>query len=335
MAAYLVRRLLLAVSAMAVVSFVAFVTFGLSFDPTGPMRLSPDQRPREFVLHHYHLSDPILVRYWLWVKGLLTHGFGTTISTNVSGAPPRLATEGEPIGPVIWHAAGLTAQLVGLALVLTAVASVGIGVLSARRSGSRLDVSTRVLTYVAASMPTFLIADLLRRAIVPNAHVAAFAGAPQALGGSWFQVGPPSGGLVDWFQHMTLPAAALALGLTAVYARYVRSAMLVSLSEPYTTVARGKGVPESRVVLHHALRNSLVPVTSLLSLEIGAVVGASLAADAVFNVGGLAATFLGALGAADPFELTALVVVTALLVSAFLLGSDLLVGALDPRARRR
>jgi peptide/nickel transport system permease protein len=90
---------------------------------------------------------------------------------------------------------------------------------------------------------------------------------------------------------------------------------------------------ERRVVVRHALRNSLLPFVSVLSLELGAVVGASLAADYVFNMGGLASLFLQALGNADPFELTALVVVLAVVVSAFIAVADLAAGWLDPRVR--
>ncbi len=126
---------------------------------------------------------------------------------------------------------------------------------------------------------------------------------------------------------------ALAIGHTGIYARYARTAMLVSLGEQYTIVARAKGLTERRIVIRHALRNSLVPVASLLSLELGAVVGASLAADAVFNLGGLASAFLAGLAPADPVPLTALVVVAAGVVAIFLVVSDLLVGLLDPRIR--
>lgn len=330
MAAYLARRLTVAVSAVIAVSFASFLAFGLSFDPTGPLRLSPDQRPRQVVLHAYRLSDPILVRYWLWFKGIFSHGFGTTVSLDVTGSPPRLASPGEPIGPVIWHGAAVTAQLVAFGLVLTILGSAVVGTVLAQRTRPLVDVPTRLVTYIAASVPTFLIAYLLKQAFVPNASYLTTGVVGQE---GWFKLGPPSGGVVAWFQHLTLPALALALGLTGVYARYVRTAMLESLGEQYTTVARAKGLPERRVVVRHALRNSLVPVVSLMSLEMGAVVGASLAADAVFNLGGLASTFLSGLAQADPFEMTALVVVTAIVVSVFLILADLLVALLDPRIR--
>jgi len=111
--------------------------------------------------------------------------------------------------------------------------------------------------------------------------------------------------------------------------------MMVELGKPYITVARAKGLTERRVLVRHALRNSLVPVAALLSLEIGGIVGASLAADGVFDSGGLASVFLGALGHADPFELTAIVVTSAVVVCGFALLGDVLVGMLDPRLRFR
>lgn len=334
MAVYLVRRLLLAVTAVFAVSFAAFITFGLSFDPTYPLRIDPDQRPRHVVLRVYHLSDPILQRYWLWLKSLFTHGFGSTVSLNVDlfPSPGHISARGEPIGPALLHGAGITLQLVAYALVLTAIGSAAVGTYSARHPYVRLDVP-RFVTYIAASMPTFLIAYLLRRGLSGTITDTLVGGHLQESNTGFFKVGAPAGGLLDWFQHMTLPAVALAIGLTGIYARYIRTAMLVSLSEQYTTVARAKGLPERRVVVRHALRNSLVPVASLLSLELGAVVGASLAVDAVFGLGGLAQAFLSGLAAADPFQLTALVVVAAGVVAIFLVVSDLFVGFLDPRIR--
>ncbi|HXR10667.1 MAG TPA: ABC transporter permease, partial [Gaiellaceae bacterium] len=137
----------------------------------------------------------------------------------------------------------------------------------------------------------------------------------------------------DWVKHMTLPAVTLALGLIGIYSRYIRTSMITTLSQPYVAVARAKGLSEQRVLVRHVLRNSLIPFISLLSLEIGGVIGTSLAADGVFDTGGLASAFLGALGNSDPFALTALFVTTAVVVSAFTFAGDMLVGVLDPRVR--
>jgi glutathione transport system permease protein len=329
---YLVRRLLLALSIVGAVSFAAFVGFGLSFDPSYPLHGNP--RAQAIVRSHYDLQGPILPRYWHWLTGVFHHGFGTTVSTDVGGAPPHFLTYGDPIWPQVWRASSITAQLVGASLVLVILGSAAVGTIAAQRRRFRLDVSSRVVAYVVGAVPTFLISDLLLRAIVPHTSFVVIGGRYQISShGSWFVLGPPTGGAVDWFRHMTLPVLALAIGLIGIYSRYIRSAMIVALREPYVMVARAKGLPERRVLVRHALRNSLIPFTSLLSLELGGVVGASIAADAVFGTGGLASTFLGALARADPFELTALFVMTGVVVCTFMFVGDALVGVLDPRTR--
>lgn len=336
-AAFLVRRLLFTASVVVAVSFASFVGFGLSFDPAYP--LYANYRAHQFVVRYYHLGDPILLRYWRWLTDLFGHGFGSTVSTDVGGAPPHFISggrsPGQAIGPLVWQAAANTAELVGAALVLVVVGSVLVGAITAQRRRWRADVSLRALAYLGAAVPTFLIGDLLLRAINPKYTQVVVGGHVRITStGSWFVAGPPIGGFVDWFRHMTLPVLALALGMIGIYARHVRSAMLVSLHEPYVSVARAKGLPESRVLIRHALRNSLIPFTALLSLEIGGVIGASLAADGVFNSGGLASTFLNALAKADPFFLTALFVATAVVVCVFTFVGDALVGVLDPRISR-
>ena len=288
MTAFLIRRLLLAVVTLVSVSFGAFCAFGLALDPSYPLVLGPPKQ-RHVVQAYYHLTDPILQRYWLWVKGFFHHGFGYPVSLQVDGdtvSPSTSAISGE-----VLHAGWITLQLVAASLVLVVLLSLALGTVSARRRSGPVDVVVRLLTYVSWSIPTFLIAFFFRRWFTGDQTASTFVYGPQTIGyhgNPAFLIGPPTGGLVDWFQHMTLPAVALALGLVGVYSRYVRSAMLVSLGQPYAVVARGKGLSEGRVVVRHALRNSLIPFVSALSLEVGALVGASLAADWVFSLGGLA-----------------------------------------------
>ena len=331
MAAYLVRRLLAATSVVAAVSLAAFVGFGLSLDPSYPLAFVP--RKRAVVQAYYHLQDPILSRYWRWFSGLFHHGFGLTASTDVGGAPLRLQSLGDPIGPALWHAALVTLALVGLALVFVTVGTGAVGVFAARRRRLHADVGVRALTYLGTAVPTFLIGDLLLRVISPHVTANFVVGRGYVISSTngWFLIGSPAGGVIGWLRHLFLPAAALALGLIGIYARYLRSAMVTELGRPYVTVARAKGLSERRVLVRHALRNSLVPVTALLTLDLGAVVGGSIAADGVFHTGGLASVFLGGLGHADPFQLTAIVVVSAIVVCAITLGGDVVVGLLDPR----
>jgi peptide/nickel transport system permease protein len=332
--AYLLRRVGLTLLVLVTVSFVAFCSFGVSLDPSSPLRLNPDQRPRHAVVAYYHLNDPILSRYARWAKGFVHHGFGSQVSTTVQD--DKVVPSPTTIWPDLSHAVWISFQLVGFALLLMIALSVALGVFSARRPGSVADGIVRFLTYASWSIPTFLIAFFLKKWILSGQSVTNFTYGPQGTttnGSHPFLIGPPTGGVVDWFQHMTLPAFALALGLVGVYARYVRSAMLVSLSQPYAVVARSKGLSEWRIIRVHTLRNSLIPFVSALSLELGAVVGASLAADYVFGLGGLASFVLRSLGQSDPFLMTAVVLVLAAIVMLFVTLSDLVIGWLDPRAR--
>jgi len=333
-AGFLVRRLLLAAFTLVTVSFGAFVAFGKGLDPSFPLAVSPDQTPRRLVQAYYHLTDPILERYWLWVKNVFHEGFGHPVSVTVVDG--KVIPQKAEIGPELWHAGWMSAQLVGFALLIVVLLSLLLGTLSSRWRRGPVDVSVRLLNYLSWSVPTFLIAFFFRRWFTGGQSASSFLYGPQTIGyhGSpTFIIGAPTGGFVDWFQHMTLPAAALALGLVGVYSRYVRSSMLVSLAQPYAVVARAKGLGEGRVLVRHALRNSLIPFVSALSLEIGAVVGASLAADYIFSLGGLATLTIGALGRADPFEMTAVVITLALLVIVFMTVSDIVAGWLDPRVR--
>jgi peptide/nickel transport system permease protein len=328
--AYALRRLLLAFAVVAVVSFAAFCIFGSSLDPAFSLRMSPNQQMYRTVVAHYHLHDPILVRYWDWLRDVPRHGFGRPVSLAVKNTIPPQVDPASPIAPALFRSVWISAQLVGFALVIVVIASVLLGAVCARNRGSALDLSVRLVAYTSWSVPVFLMSFVFARFLA--GHGFSFPGGPPPSD-RVFLTGPPTGGVVNWFRHMTLPAVALAIGLVGVYARYLRSALLVNLSMPYATVARAKGLSEERVVRIHALRNSVAPFVSSLALEIGAIVGASLAADYVFGLGGLASFTINSLAQSDPFTMTAIVVTLSAFVMVFVTLTDLFVAWLDPRAR--
>lgn len=336
--AYLLRRVIYGLSLVLAVSFIAFCIFGISFDPGFGFLMGPDHlsHVKYHYMHRvYHLDDPIVSRYWRWLTGVLRHGFGNTASTDIGGSPMHVLTPGLPITPIVLRALEVTSAMVGFSLVFVSIGSALIGSLGAQRRRARGDLWARGLAYLGAAAPTFLLADLLRKVFVPHVHFAFVSGFYRPVSTTtWLQVGPPLHGVESWAQHLILPTFALSLGLIGIYARYIRSAMVVQVGQPYVTVARAKGLPEWRVIVRHALRNSLVPFTSLLSIEMGGVIGASLAADGVFGTGGLASAFLQAVGNADPFLLTAIFTMTALIVCVFAFVGDVVVGLLDPRMRR-
>jgi peptide/nickel transport system permease protein len=313
MVGYALRRALLALGLVWTVSFVAFVGFGSSFDPLYEFNLCGEhcRAQKEELAAQFHLRAPILERYWLWLSGLVHHGFGDRVL-------PSFRSPNTAIDPDVFRALGVSAQLLAVALFLTVVFSALIGVASARRPGTLADVLLRLLAYVSWSMPTFLIGVVLWRLL---------------SGTGWFFLGSPGGGPTHWLRTMALPSVALSLGLIGVYSRYIRTATMTELHQPYAVVARAKGLSETRVAYRHALRNALVPVVGVLALDITAIVGASLAADYVFQMGGLASLFVNSLSQADPFALTAIVVVVGAVVAVFTFLSDLALGWLDPRLR--
>jgi peptide/nickel transport system permease protein len=133
---------------------------------------------------------------------------------------------------------------------------------------------------------------------------------------------------------MTLPAIAIALGFIGVYSRYLRTSLLVTLDQPYTTVARAKGLPERQVVRRHALRNALIPFTTVIALEFGTIFAATLAADYVFGLHGLVSLFLyNGLLQGDPYLIEVPIVLVAAIVVVASIVADIACAALDPRLR--
>jgi peptide/nickel transport system permease protein len=323
MLVYVVRRLLLAALVFVAISFLAFVLLAAPLDPLW-QQFGPYHGPERIAAEHkFDLDDPAVERYWLWLKGTVT---GTPDVTHT-------VVKHYVIWPRVWTALGHTALLVGLAAVLIVVFSLLIGSIAARRPGSALDVTLRTGSYVTWSIPAFVLAVLLQLLISRLALAYDFR--PFAVSG-WPYPGEAGTGfhfVRVWAQHLTLPVLTIAVAFIGSYSRYVRSAMLVALSEPYAVTARAKGLSEWRVVTRHALRNSLIPFVSLLTLDFGALFGATLVADYVFKQNGLASFLARAVFDADAFELQPLILVAAGFVVVLSVIGDLVASWLDPRIR--
>jgi peptide/nickel transport system permease protein len=331
MLVYVVRRLLLAAFVFVAVSFLSFVLLAAPLDPLAK-KYGPYQGPkREADRQRLHLDEPAVKRYWLWVKGTVT-GTPGFVTRQVCGGRLNACHESR-IWPQVWSATKRTALLAALAVVVIVLLSLVIGTIAAVRPGSVVDGVVRTGSYLAWSIPAFALAVLLQLLFTRLQYNYDFK--PFAISGLPFpgEAGTGFHFIQVWAQHLTLPVLVIAAGFVGSYSRYVRSAMLVALNEQYAVTARAKGLTERRVVVRHALRNSLVPFVSLLTLEFGALFGATLVADYVFRQEGLAA-FLGQMVYdGDPFEAQALVLVGAASVLIFSLLGDLLTSRLDPRIR--
>jgi peptide/nickel transport system permease protein len=288
-----------------------------------------------FAKNFYGDTGSAVSGWWHWLQGI----------------PSGRSFQGAPLGVSVPHlgpALGHTAVLLGLTLVIVVVVAIAVGTISAATSGRTLDVALRLLSYSAWAVPAFLFALILQTVFswagnslgIHPFPLYGWAGyCPPAQAGGFYNGPCPTGHgahyVTDVLRHAVLPAVALATSFVGLHSRYLRSSLLVALHAPYTTTARAKGVPEHRVLLRHALRNSLVTFVSAVLLDFGSIFGAALAVDWVFKLGGLGTLFITEIASPtiDANQVTSLLFLTALMVLASSLLSDLAVGWLDPRVR--
>lgn len=289
-------------------------------------------------------GQSVLPEYWHWLSGVPS---GRSLSEGLFG----------PILPTLLASLGHTLVLLAVALVLVLVFSLAFGTLAAITRGSVLDVLLRSISYVAWAIPPFLLALVVQELFTrlgglrglgpfPVAGWPGYCPAPKGLDAGTITPCPSAGtGLFyisNVLRYVTFPAITLAVGFIGLHSRYLRSSLVSALAAPYTTTARAKGLPERKVVLRHALRNSLITFTSALLSDFSAIFGAALVVDWLFQLKGLGSLFLVELGitdlsatfvSVDAYAVEALLLVTALMLLASSVLAELAVVALDPRAR--
>jgi len=341
MAAFLARRLLLSLGVLAAVSFGSFTLIATKFSATCATAYTPQTQFPPLAGN----VDQAARLYWDWLKSIPGgHGFGAPCNSGGFLLP-------------FWIAVGHTAVLLALTALLVVVCSLLLGTLAAVRARSALDFAFRGFSYAAWAVPSFVLA-LLFQSVLEWAsskhgfHAFAATGWPGECPYTvYYQpTGCPNPSGLHYvsgiFSHVTVPALALALAFIGLHSRYLRSALLVSLNAPFTTTAYAKGLTARRVVLRHALRNSLATFTSALLLDMGAIFGAAMAVDWVFHLNGLGTLFilqLNGIGSTsgdgpaflDAYSIENLLAFAALFVLFSSFVAELAVGWFDPRARVR
>jgi len=319
MGRYILRRLLWTVFVVLVVTLITFVIFYVL--PSGdPALRFAGKEPTPQVLAQVRidlgLNHNVVVQYLLYLKRLFLGdrygwpGLGFSYSS------------GAAIAPQLWQRAQITIQLVLGAAVLWMLIGIPVGVFSALKPRSTFDRSSLFVGLVFISTPVFWLGLLMLWLFwstlgwLPGTGYVAFTTSP-----------------IQWAGHMLMPWITLALAFAAIYARIVRSNMLDTLGEDYIRTARAKGLPERRVVTHHALRASLVPIVTLLAVDIATLIGGTVIVETMFNLQGLGAWVLsGALNEDLPVTL-AVTLVATIAVSLLSLVADVIYAYLDPRVR--
>jgi peptide/nickel transport system permease protein len=322
MLAYIVRRLLYSIPVLVAASIITF--FGVSSvgDPLGELRMQPNisQTTIDNIVERKHLDEPLAVRYGYWVKEAVTEQFGSGVIDN------------QPIGPELMRAIGRTLQLVVGAQILAAGIAFVLGTVSAKRQYSVLDNVTTFGSFVGYSIPVFWAALVLQVAVT-NFYNATGVRLFYTAGLSSVDPGTGFSFFVDRLQHLALPILALSITGIAAYSRYMRASMLEVLNSDYIRTARAKGLADAKVTYRHAVRNALIPVTTVFGLNFGQVLGGAIIIETIFGIPGMGLYYFDNLIARDVYPIMAWMMVTAAIVIVFNLVTDIFYGYLDPRIR--
>lgn len=257
------------------------------------------------------LNQPVVVRYVIWLREALRGNLGNSILFRL------------PVTQLIGQGLRNTIGLVGLALLISTVGGILLGMVSALRPYSRLDYALTAFAFSGTAMPGFFLGLLLIYVVALKLHLLPTGGISSPGVTTWG----------DHLQHMILPVLALTYETLAGLMRYTRSSMLEVLHQEYVTTARAKGLRERAVLVRHAFRNALLPVITILGLRIPALVGGSVLIETVFNYPGIGLTMIRATRGLDYPLLMGGVLMTAVVVLLSNLIADLAYGLADPRIR--
>ncbi|MGP6158163.1 MAG: ABC transporter permease [Vulcanimicrobiaceae bacterium] len=314
---YIARRILGAIPLLLFISVVTYAMMALT--PGGPAAvlgpkgqgISPEAVRRLNAL--YGLDKPWYLQYFYWLKELVLHGsLGTSF------------VDHRPVIEKVLEKLPVTIEMVGLALLLTLLTALPIGIYAGAHRNSLFDTLSSALGFVFYGVPVFWLAIVLINIFAVSLR--------------WF----PSSGIaslgheddvLDRLRHLALPVVALALVSFVSWMRYQRSSIIEAMGAPYIRTARSKGLSEREVLFGHALRNALLPVVTLLGLSLPALVGGAYFVEYIFSIPGIGYLTFSSIFSRDYPTLMAITMLTAVLIVAGNLLADIAYALVDPRIR--
>ncbi|BDH80703.1 ABC transporter permease [Lactococcus lactis] len=302
MVKYILKRLgLLLLTLFLIVTLTFFMMQVMPGTPFSNPKLTPDQL--EILKHAYGLDKPLWQQYFIYIGHMFTGNFGTSfIYTN------------QPVITMIAQRLPVSMQLGTQALILGTVLGALMGKASARRKNGLLDGVFGFLSVLGISVPSFVIGTLILLYLGFNLNLFPISG--------W-----------GTFSQTIMPTIALSFAPMAVVTRFVRSEMIESLSSDYILLARAKGLSEKEVVNKHALRNSLIPMLTLIGPMAAGLLTGSVLIEKIFSIPGIGAQFVDSIPAKDFPVIMATTIVYAVILMVFILVTDILTAIVDPRVR--
>ncbi len=310
MTAFLVRRIALIVPTLF---FVSLLIFGLQRLLPGDPALAMAGEDRDpavvaFLQEKYHLDAPLPERYWLWIKGIAEGDFGESIRIK------------RPVKDLILEKLPVTGELAGLAMLVALVIGIPAGIIAAVKHDTAIDYGATMAALWGLSIPNFWLGILM---------ILLFSVTLGWLPASGFVT--PAESLKQNLLTLIMPAFVLGNAIAAVMMRHTRSAMLQVLGSDYVRTARAKGLSQSRVVLHHALRNSLIPVVTLGALEFGTLLSGAVLTEQVFTIPGFGKLIVDAVFSRDYAVVQGVVLCTALAYILLNFFADIAYAVINPR----
>lgn len=312
---YLIRRLLIAVPSLLGISIVIFTILALApGDPFSDLATNPSIPPevRMALRAKFGLDDPLMMRYLHWLLAMLQGDWGFSLVSRVD------------VDRLIWQALPSTLYVIGLSQVLALIVALPVGIFSAMRPYSVFDQIANTFAFIGFSLPTFFTGLLFILVFSIKLHWLPFVYQAELPYSGWHW-------LWEQFKQSIMPIMVLGLFQGASWTRYVRASVLDVIQLDYVTTARAKGLRERVVILRHVVRNALIPVVTLVALQIPAIFGGAIVTEQIFRVPGIGSLLINSILANDTPVIMAVTFVFSCLVILFNLIADLLYGWLDPR----
>jgi peptide/nickel transport system permease protein len=319
MGQYVARRLLQAIPLLFLISLLAFMLIRMSGDPMSmygqSSALTAADRDRIIKEHGWDL--PKIVQYLYWLRDVARGDLGSSLYTY------------QPVTQMIWEKLPNTMILMGTVFVVTLVVSIPLAIISALRQYSALDYLITGSSFLAFALPTFWLGLMC---IMLFAVKFKEWGLPyMPAGGMYDLVEGPS--LLGLLKHLVMPAFVLSIVSMAAYIRYLRASMIEVLHDDYIRTARAKGLSEGTVTWRHAFRNALIPLVTLITMNIPLIFSGALITEQVFAWPGMGRLFVDHANRGDYPVLMGLVLTVSVLVILFNLIADIAYAAIDPRIR--
>jgi peptide/nickel transport system permease protein len=307
---FVVRRLLAVAPTVLVVATVTFIALQIIPGDIAQIMLGTDARPEDVtrLRRELGLDRPLAVRYVEWLGNLLRGDLGTSI------------TYREPVGRLIVARLPVTYSVAFAAMLVAIGIALPLGIAAARRAWSPLDLTALVGSQLGLAVPTFWMGILLLlgfAAALPIFPLQGYVG---------FTRDP-----AQWLRHLALPAVALGIERAAALTRLVRASFLEELTRDYVRTARSKGLREPSVLRRHVLRNALIPVLTVMGLQLGFLLGGTIVVEQVFGLPGLGRLLLQGIYSRDLMVVQGAVITIAVTFALLNLLVDLLYAAVDPR----